>query len=126
MAIDRATILLEGHTVDVEIGIHDFERGVRQRVTINVEMDVEIDPDPESVRLADDIASVLDYDFLRTGIAELVSTRRFNLQETLCLEILSLIRGRLEVRRAVVTTRKPDVCPDADAVGFRLSWSRDD
>lgn len=126
MTIERATIFLAGHTVEADIGIHDFERGNRQRVIVDVEMDVEIDPDLDPSRMTDDIASVLDYDFLRTGIAQLISTRRFNLQETLCLEILSLIRGKRQVLRAVVTTRKPDVCPDADAVGFRLVWSRDD
>ena len=70
------------------------------------------------------IERVLDYDFVRTEILELVGRRRFNLQETLCHAIVQMIAERSAVRRARVTTRKPDVYEDCEAVGFSLLYER--
>tara|TARA_R110002012_G_scaffold194274_1_gene362103 strand:- start:1403 stop:1765 length:363 start_codon:yes stop_codon:yes gene_type:complete len=118
--ITNARILLENFAVVADIGIHDFERGTPQRVLISVEMDVDVDP----TGAADSIERVLDYDFVRTEILELVAHRRFNLQETLCHAIVQMIAQRSAVRRARVTTRKPDVYEDCEAVGFSLLYER--
>ena len=118
MPITNARILLENFAVIADIGIHDFERGKPQRVLVSVEMDVDVDP------TGDSIERVLDYDFVRTEILELVARRRFNLQETLCHAIVQMIAERPVVRRARVTTRKPDVYEDCEAVGFSLLYER--
>jgi len=101
-------------------GIHDCERGAPQRGLVSVEMDGDGDP----TGAADSIGRVLDYDFVRTEILELVARRRFNLQETMCHAIVEMIAARPVVRRARVTTRKPDVYEDCEAVGFSLLYER--
>lgn len=120
MPIVAARIMLENFSIFADIGVHEFERGRPQRVLVSVEMEVDFDP----ARLADQLDGVLDYDFLRTEIRRLVESRRFNLQETLCLAIVELIAARAEVRRARVSTRKPDVYGDCEAVGFSLDYER--
>ena len=120
MPITNARIMLENFAIMVDIGIHAFERGTPQRVLVNVEMDVDIDPKGTG----DSIERVLDYDFVRTGILDLVARRRFNLQETLCHAIVQMIAKRPVVRRARVTTCKPDVYEDCEAVGFSLLYER--
>jgi len=72
-------------------------------------------PDPR-----DRIEDALDYDFIRAGIMSIVKNRHFNLQETLCQEILELCLGRGGIRRAKVSTRKPDVYPDCKSIGFEM------
>lgn len=114
-------IFIEGYSVEVDIGIHDFERETRQQILIDIEMDVEFEPS----ELKDEIGSVLDYDFLRQEISNLVEGRRFDLQETLCLEIVEMIAAKPTVLAAVVSTRKPDVYPDCQSVGVRLRYRRD-
>ncbi len=103
---------LEGVKMQVEIGIHDYERGVRQQVLVDVVTLVDKDWKGE-----DDIASVVDYDYILNGLKSL-EDRQFDLQETLCAEILEIALGPAPVAAAQVTTRKTDAYPDADAVGL--------
>ena len=113
-------IFLRNHRVMADIGIHDFEKQARQPLLINVELYLRRPPGP----LDDDIANTLDYDFLRRGIADLVAGRRFNLQETLVHAILDLCLSRQEVLLARVSSEKPDVYPDCEAVGYEATRAR--
>ena len=109
-------IILEDYRLPVSIGIHDFERSAPQMVVVNVELELsDAMPDPR-----DRIEDALDYDFIRAGIMSIVKNRHFNLQETLCQEILELCLGRGGIRRAKVSTRKPDVYPDCKSIGFEM------
>jgi dihydroneopterin aldolase len=113
-------IFLRNHRVMADIGIHDFEKQAPQPLLINVELYLR----PPSSPLGDDIANTLDYDFLRQGIAALVTRRRFNLQETLVHAILDLCLSREEVLLARVSSEKPDVYPDCEAVGYEATRVR--
>jgi dihydroneopterin aldolase len=109
-------ILLEDFRIPVSIGIHDFERDAPQMVIVNVTLELAADwRDPD-----DRIEHALDYDFLRAGIAALVKDRHFNLQETLCREILDFCLRRPGLARIRVSTRKPDVYPDCKSIGFEI------
>jgi len=109
-------ILLEDFRLPVSIGIHDFERSAPQMVVVNVELELSDEmPDPR-----DRIEDALDYDFIRAGIMANIKNRHFNLQETLCQEILELVLRRGGIRRAKVSTRKPDVYPDCKSIGFEM------
>ena len=103
---------LEGVKMDIEIGIHDYERGVKQRVLVDVVTLVD-----KAWCGNDDINTVVDYDYILHGIKEM-EKRQFDLQETLCGEILDIALGPESVVAAQVTTRKVDAYPDAEAVGL--------
>jgi dihydroneopterin aldolase len=113
-------IFLRNLRVMADIGIHDFEKKAPQALLINVDLWLR----PSSVPLDDDIANTLDYDFLRKGIAALVASRRFNLQETLVHAILDLCLAREEVVLARVSSAKPNVYPDCEAVGYESIRTR--
>jgi dihydroneopterin aldolase len=109
-------IFLRRHEVRCSIGIHPFERVGPQRVLVDVDLFLHPhDHDPQ-----EDITRVLDYDFVREGIRALTTNRHFNLQETLCEEIVRLCLARPEVRGVRVSTEKPDVYPDCEAVGVEV------
>jgi dihydroneopterin aldolase len=113
-------IFLRNHRVMADIGIHDFEKRQPQPLLINIDLYLR----PPAAALHDDIANTLDYDFLREGIARLVAGRRYNLQETLVHAILDLCLSREEVVLARVSSEKPDVYPDCDAVGYEATRAR--
>jgi len=115
----RVHLFLEDFEVTVDIGIHDFEVGAPQRILINI--DIEVD---QSLGGPDHIDHVLDYDFIREEIFSLIRSRRYNLQETLCEDILAFLFARPEVLSAIVSTKKPDVYPDCGAVGCRMAAAR--
>ncbi len=97
------------------IGIPGFEQAARQKLYVSVTL--MLPPPP----LGDQIAGVQDYDFVREGVLGLVNTRHFNLQETLCGEILDLCLRQPGVLGAVVQTDKADVYPDVAGVACRMA-----
>jgi dihydroneopterin aldolase len=114
---DCRRLFLRGHEVRINIGVHDFEKKGEQRVVINVDLYV---PLAHSTPQADKLAEVVDYDFIRRTIAERVSRGHIHLQETLADDLLRLMLQHPQVRAARVSTEKPDVYPDCDAVGVEV------
>ena len=111
-------IFLRDYEVVASIGIHEFERQNPQRIIIDVALEIAEGASPGNGQ--DRIETVLDYDFLRERIRSMVGDRHFNLQETLCAEILEMCLTPDEVLGARVSTRKPDVYPDCDSVGVEM------
>lgn len=114
---DCRRIFLHDFTLEVSIGFHDFEREARQRVVINVDLFV---PLSASTPAADHVGEVLDYDFIRHGIAEWAGSRHFNLQETLLDGIVDICFAQPAVRAVRASTQKPDVYPDCRTVGVEV------
>ena len=110
-------IVMEDFCIPVDIGFHEFEIGKPQRLFITVEVWINEDSWVEN----DEQAEAWNYDFLRIEIAELASSRRFNLQETLARGIYDLVAARRGVTGLRIRTRKPDVYPDCAGVGVELS-----
>ena len=96
------------------IGIHAFELAARQPLLVSVTLMLKPPPG------ADTIEGVQDYDFVREGVLALVNGQHFNLQETLCGEILDLCLRQPGVLGAVVQTNKPDVYPGVAIVACRM------
>ena len=111
-----ARIFLDSLEVMADIGFHDFEVGVPQRLLVTVEIWLDHIPPADS----DDPAEAWDYDFLRQQIEELASARRYNLQESLAHALYDRIAAMRGVEALRVVTAKPDVYPDARAVGVEL------
>ena len=110
-------IVLENFALEVDIGFHDFEVGAPQRLLITVEVWV----DEASFAAEDDESAAWNYDFLRTEIRAIASTRRWNLQETLVRAIYDLVATRRGVTALRVRSRKPDIYPDCAGVGVDLA-----
>jgi 7,8-dihydroneopterin aldolase/epimerase/oxygenase len=110
-------LFLRDYEVNINIGVHEFEKRGEQRVLFNVDLFV---PLAQSTPQADKLDEVLDYDFIRSTIAERVSRGHIHLQETLVDDVLQLMLAHPQVRAARVSTEKPDVYPDCDAVGVEV------
>ena len=113
------TILLEGLEVAIGLGIHASERAAPQRVSLSVWLTCAYDAIPQ-----DRIDSVVDYDYLRTGIHALTAARHIELQETLCEDVARLaLSADPRVRSVKVRSMKLDVYPDA-RVGCEIVRAR--
>ena len=110
-------LFLKDYEVYINIGVHDFEKRAEQRVIFNVEIYVPLELNtPKQDRLEE----VLNYDFIRKTIAERVKRGHIHLQETLCDEIVAAILEHPNVMAVRVSTAKPDVYPDCEAVGVEV------
>ena len=115
--MDCRRLFLRDYEVRINIGVHEFEKKGEQRVLINVDLYI---PLALSTPKADELAEVVDYDFIRRTIAERVAKGHIHLQETLCDDVLALMLAHAKVRAARVSTEKPDVYPDCEAVGCEV------
>jgi dihydroneopterin aldolase len=110
-------LFLRGLTVQAHIGIHDFELHAAQRIVIDVDLYVSFaGTHPKDDR----IDEVVDYDFVRAVVHARIAQGHINLQETLCDDILTHLLEHTGVMAARVSTRKPDVYPDCEAVGVEV------
>ncbi len=110
-------IFLRDLEVLVSIGIHDFEKQARQRIIVNVDLYV---PFAVSAAKTDSISDVVDYDFIRDVVARCIGKKHIALQETLCDGIVDTLLAHPKVVAARVSTEKPDVYPDCQAVGIEV------
>lgn len=117
-----ARIFLDSLEVMADIGFHEFEIGVPQRLSVTVEIWLDHIPPAD----CDDPALAWDYDFIREQIETLATARRYNLQESLAHAIFDRIAGLRGVRALRVITAKPDVYPEAKAVGVELASFKGD
>jgi 7,8-dihydroneopterin aldolase/epimerase/oxygenase len=110
-------LFLKNYEVNINIGVHEFEKKGEQRVLFNVDLYV---PLAMSTPVADDLAEVVDYDFMRQTIADRVAQGHIHLQETLCDDVLKTMLAHPKVMAARVSTQKPDVYPDCESVGVEV------
>jgi dihydroneopterin aldolase len=115
--MDCRRLFLSNYEVYINIGVHDFEKRGEQRVLINVDLFV---PLLENTPSKDSLDEVVDYDFMRQSIIERVSKGHIHLQETLCDDVAKIMLAHPNVRAVKVSTAKPDVYPDCDAVGVEI------
>lgn len=115
-----ARVLLDSLEVQADIGFHDYEIGIPQRLLVTVE--VWLDHVPAAG--CDDPDAAWNYDLLRRHVEELCRARRYNLQETLAHAIYERIAALAGVAAIRIRTVKPDTYPDARGVGLELSsWA---
>ncbi|HTH60122.1 MAG TPA: dihydroneopterin aldolase [Paraburkholderia sp.] len=120
---DCRRLFLRNYEVHINIGVHDFEKRGEQRVVINVDLYV---PLAASTPHDDRLHEVVDYDFMRATVAERVGRGHIHLQETLCDDLASALLANPKVRAVRVSTEKPDVYPDCDAVGVEVFRIKED
>ena len=99
------------------IGIHDFERVEKQRITVDLEVLLSADKEPQ----VDHIEQALNYDTIREMVVEIATSRHFDLQETLARTIFDTVQALSTVDALMVRTAKPDVYEDVQSVAYQLS-----
>lgn len=115
---DSYQIIIDDLSLKVDIGILKREVGHPQTVLINAVLTLALPPD------TDEIGAVLNYHTIVTRIKDLAASRRFNLVESLCRQILDICIDQPTVSEAMVTVQKPDIYADCKAIGCRMQAVR--
>ncbi|WP_079417288.1 dihydroneopterin aldolase [Thiomonas intermedia] len=115
-------LFLQNYEVNINIGVHDFEKRAEQRVLINVDLFI---PLAMSTPQQDKLDEVVDYDFMRSVIATRIARGHIHLQETLCDDVARIMLEHPRVKAVRVSTEKPDVYPDCESVGVEVFHVKD-
>lgn len=115
------TIFIDQLAVDTVIGLYDWERTIRQRVILDLEMDFDI----RAAAASDDVAKTLDYKAVAKRVIAFVEHSGFNLVETLSERVAALILDEFPVSRVTLRLDKPHALRGARGVGIRITRERD-
>jgi len=107
-------IFLKDYTIDINIGVHDFEKKSPQIVVINVDLYILLE---HTTCKNDNINDIFSYSYIKKSIIEITNNRHINLQETLCDEIMDKMMNHNLVYAARVSTKKANIYAEAKGIG---------
>ena len=97
-------VLIEALAVETVIGVYDWERTIRQRLVMDLEMATDI----RAAAADDDLTHTLDYAAISARI------------QTFAERLAALLREEFGIPWLTMTVRKPGAVPEAAAVGVRI------
>lgn len=86
-------IFLRDLRIETTIGVHEWERRIRQTVVLDLEMAT----DAARAAASDRIGDALDYEAVAERVTEFVSGSEFRLVETLADRVAALVREEFAV-----------------------------
>ena len=106
-------IFLHDLRIEAVIGIWEWERKIRQTVSIDLEMSADI----SKAAATDDVADTLNYKAVAKRLQEFVGESGFQLVETLAEKVAGIVRDEFGVSWVRVRVNKPGAIRGARDVG---------
>ncbi len=99
--------------IDTVIGIYDWERKIRQTISLDIEMATDISKAAKS----DNIDDTLSYKTVAKRLIDFVENSEFELVEALAEEICRIVREEFDVPWVKLTLHKPGAVRGSKSVG---------
>ena len=116
------TIFVSGLTTECIIGIWDWERRVRQKVVVDIEMAADI----RRAARTDSIEDTLDYKKVSKRLLQFIGESQFQLVETLTERIAELVIREFDVAWVRVRLNKQGAIRGSRDVGIQIERRRED
>jgi dihydroneopterin aldolase len=116
------TIFLRGLEVECIIGFIDWERRIKQRVQIDLEMPV----DCARAAATDDVADTVDYKRVAKRVIGFVEASQFMLVETMAHRMAMLILEEFGLEWIRISVNKPGAIRGSRDVGVAIERRRSD
>ena len=113
-------IFIRELTAETTIGIYDRERDIRQKVLIDLEMEV----DTSIAASTDSISDALDYSQISHELITFIEASDCFLVETLAEELAGIILEKFKVAWVRLKLTKPEALAKASGVGVLIERSR--
>lgn len=102
-------VFIRGLEVDAVIGAYDWERDIRQRLVLDLDMAWDIRPAADS----DDLKLALDYAAVSQRVLDYVGNSSFELVETLAERLATLVMDEFAVPWLRLSINKPGAVSQA-------------
>jgi 7,8-dihydroneopterin aldolase/epimerase/oxygenase len=107
--------------IETLIGVYDWERKIRQTVSLDLEMATDIRP----AALTDHIDDTLDYKAVAKRMIQFIGDSEFQLVETLAQRCADIILNEFQVPWVRLRLSKPGAVTGSQDVGVLIERSRD-
>lgn len=112
----RDTIFLRDLRIETIVGIWEWERKIRQTVSIDLEMAADI----RKAAATDSIDDTLNYKSVAKRVQAFVAESSFQLVETMAERIAGVILDEFDIPWVSVSVNKPGAIRGARDVGIRI------
>jgi len=109
-------IFLSDLKVETIIGIWDWERKIRQTVSIDLEMSADI----RKAAASDDVEDTLNYKLVAKRLQQFIGDSSFKLVETLAEKIAGIVLDEFDIAWVKVRVNKPGAIRGARDVGVSI------
>ena len=114
---DMDKVLIKNLQVETVIGIFNWEREVRQVVSIDLAMEF----DNKKAAKSDDIEDALDYKKIGKRVSSYVERSKFKLVERLAEQIAKLVLKEFPVSSLTISVTKPGALRGSESVGISIT-----
>ena len=106
-------IYLKDLRIDTVIGIYAWEQAITQKISLDIEVGIDIN----SAAASDDIADTLNYALLADSLNQFISAKSFRLLETLAYQTAEFLQQRFKISWLRLKINKLGAVPNAKEVG---------
>ena len=110
----RDIVYIRELLVETVIGIYDWERKIKQTVSIDIEMETDI----AKAALSDDIEDALNYKAVGKRIIQFVEESEYQLIETMVEKIAQIVLAEFSVKWLRLRVSKPGALRGSKDVGL--------
>ncbi len=110
-------VIIEDLTLNISIGIHDFEKLKKQRVRFNIE--ITCDPN-----LKPDIKSIVNYEKIINTIKKISDKKHYALLEDLSETIFNELFKIEKIKKIKLRIDKLDIIKETNSVGIEVTKTR--
>jgi dihydroneopterin aldolase len=112
-------VFIENLTVEAVIGVWDWERDIKQPVSLDLEMDYDI----RQAAASDSIEDTLDYKAVAKRLIRFIEQSEFQLVEALAEHCAAIVLDEFPVSRLKLKLSKPGAVRGSSAVGVMIERS---
>ena len=114
-------ILIKSLVLNASIGIHEFEKKKKQKISISLEIDAE-----DNIPYVNHkIENFVSYEFIVKDLKKLINKGHIELLETLGENIFEICFNDPRIQKVKVKLEKLEVFSEADSVGIEVQRSKD-
>ena len=116
---NKDKVLIEGLTVLTTIGVYEWEKTIKQKLILDLEMSWDNKPAGES----DDVTLCLDYFLVSQSITNFIQSTQFELIECVAERVAQLVIQTFSVQWLKVKVSKPGAIANASNVAVVIERS---
>ncbi|MFQ0992549.1 dihydroneopterin aldolase [Gilliamella apicola] len=116
---NKDKVLIEGLTVLTTIGVYEWEKTIKQKLILDLEMSWDNKPAGES----DDVSLCLDYFLVSQSITSFIQSTQFELIECVAERVAQLVIQKFSVQWLKVKVSKPGAIANASNVAVVIERS---
>ena len=116
---NKDKVLIEGLTVLTTIGVYEWEKTIKQKLILDLEMSWDNKPAGES----DDVSLCLDYFWVSQSVTSFIQSTQFELIECVAERVAQLVIQKFSVQWLKVKVSKPSAIANASNVAVVIERS---